>query len=73
MKFSTITISANLGGNTIKEVMIIEATDRHEAKEQAEAELIKMGRAIIWKVLPIRDDAIHERIKKEKAKAKAKA
>lgn len=68
MKFSTMTISANLGGNNIKEVMMIEATDRHDAKAQAEAELIKMGRAIIWKVLPIRDDAIPERMKKEKAK-----
>ena len=68
MKFSTMTISANLGGNTIKEVMMIEATDRHDAKEQAEAELIKMGRALIWKVMPIRDDAILQRMKKEKAK-----
>ena len=68
MKNSTMTMSANLGGNNIKEVMMIEATDRHDAKAQAEAELIKMGRALIWKVLPIRDDAILERMKKEKAK-----
>ena len=63
--FTVNTTSAIVGGNMIREDLILEAIDRHDAKDLAEATLIAEGRTVILTVLPILTNANTDRMVRE--------
>ena len=68
MKFNTFTVSANLGANIVREVLEIEAKTWKDAREIANIMLEEAGRVNVFQILPIKKDAIPERIQRERAR-----
>lgn len=66
MIFRVNTSSSVLGGNIVREQLIIDAADRHDAARQAEHACAQQGRPVVWSVLPIRADAIALRMERER-------
>ena len=63
--FTVNTTSAMIGGNMVRESIVIDAIDRHDAKDAAEAMLIAEGRTVILTVLPILTSATKDRMARE--------